>query len=223
VIRAGRGFGDGIDEDETAMPLLELLHTKTFDAEMNRLRCECFAGTYPSGDAKDDFDDRSIHVVTRVDGRLAGYGRLTPGPDSWFEFLSNGRAVIPTGADVVDFGRVMVAPAHRGHDQFELVLVEGLLWACDRGFNVVVGSSRPERRFRPFIHELGFADAGAPVQFEIGEGWTELGQLVTVCTDQNRQGWAARKRRVLGRFRGQGFDIVDRGCSVAPAAGEGQT
>jgi hypothetical protein len=61
----------------------------------------------------------------------------------------------------------------------------------------VVGSSQPERRFRPFIHELGFADRGTPVKFWIGEGWTELGQMVTVATAQNRPRWSARKQTVL--------------------------
>jgi hypothetical protein len=196
------------------MAVLELLHARTFDSEMNLLRCRCFAGTYPSGNAKDDFDDRSVHVITRVEGNLAAYGRLTPGPDSWYAAISKGRAPKPSGPNVIEFTRVMVAPAHRGHDQFELILVEGLLWACDHNFDVVVGSSRPERRFRPFIRELGFADVGAPVQFEIGEGWTELGQMVKVSTHQNRQNWAARKRTVLGRFRAQGYDIVDHGCTA---------
>jgi hypothetical protein len=45
--------------------MLELLHTGAFDEEMNRFRCVCFAGQYPSAVAKDEFDDRSIRSRPR--------------------------------------------------------------------------------------------------------------------------------------------------------------
>lgn len=196
------------------MPKLELLHARTFDAEMNRLRCECFAGQYPSGDAKDRFDDRSVHVITCVDGRLAGYGRLTPGPDSWFEFLSGGVAGLPVGPDVVDFGRVAVAPTFRGHDHFELILLEGLLWACDEGFRVVVGSSRPNRKFRSFLHELGFSDCGPVLSFTVGDGWVEPDQPVVAVTAANRPRWSARKLQVLARLQKNGNEVIRHGCRV---------
>jgi predicted GNAT family N-acyltransferase len=145
------------------MPFLHLLHTRTFDGAMDWLRMECFPGNYPTGSAKDEFDDRSIHIVARADDKLAGYGRLIPGPDAYFEATFRKHAVIPTGSDVVDFGRVMVAPAHRGHDLFELILVEGLILATDLSFRCVVGALRPERGFRPLIHDLGFVDSGPPL------------------------------------------------------------
>lgn len=52
------------------MPVLELLHTRTFDADMDRLRQLCFPGNYQTGLSKDDFDDGSIHIVARADGIL---------------------------------------------------------------------------------------------------------------------------------------------------------
>lgn len=196
------------------MPVLELFHSDTFTAEMNRLRCECFATQYQSGEARDEFDGRSTHVCVRVGGALAGYGRLTPGPDSWFEYRSRGPVAFPTGSDVVDFGRVMVAPGHRGHDLFELVLLDGLLWACDRGFPVVVGSSGTGRGFRPFIHGLGFADAGPAVELAVGRHHAELEQPVTAATAGRRPEWSARKGAVIGRLRDKGCEVVDRGCPV---------
>jgi hypothetical protein len=181
---------------------------------MDRLRMECFPGNYPTGSAKDEFDDRSIHIVTRAEDQLAGYGRLTAGPKAFFEVFYQRKAIIPTGPDVVDFGRVMVALPHRGHDLFELILIEGLILACDLGFRCVVGSSRTDRRFRPFIHDLGFTDSGPAVPIYLPSGVVEPGQPVVAQTAGKRDGWYARKVATLHRLREKGYEIVDDGCAA---------
>ncbi len=191
------------------MPALQLLSTRTFDDEMNRLRCECF-GQYPSGDSKDEFDDRSLHVTLRVDGKLACYGRMTPGPDSFFKARSAGVAPVPTGPDVVDFGRVGVPAAFRGtdHSYFELVLVEGLLLAADMGFRVVVGAFDAHRKFRPFIYGLGFEDSGPVVQYHVNGELQNVQFVVAGTSRQNRSMWSGRKNAALGRFRAAGYEIT---------------
>lgn len=196
------------------MPVLELLHTRAFDADMDRLRQLCFPGHYPTGSSKDEFDDGSIHIVARADGKLAGGGRLIPRPTTYYQSKYEGRVVVPDGPDIVYFGRLMVAPEHRGHDLFELLMVEGLLYACDTGFGRVFGGMRPERKFRPFVEELGFKDFGTPQAATIEV--TELIQPLVTETHDNREKWAARKRAVLIRLREKGYDILDRGCSVSP-------
>jgi hypothetical protein len=198
------------------MPTLELLHTRTFDAEMNRLRCECFPGQFPTGDAADQFDGWSTHVLARVDGRLAASLRLTPGPHAWFEFLSEGRADIPTGPDVADLSRAMVAPAFRGqgHGLFELVMVEGLLLAHDRGFRHVVGGMVPGRRFRPFLEQLGYAFPG-PAVLVRGLGGVLLSLLFPrVKIAYQRTRWAAGKAALFHRLREVGYEWIDHGCPI---------
>src|SRR5262249_39690366 len=159
-------------------------------------------------------------IAVRVGGVLVAAGRLTPGPNAWFEFDSNGEADIPTGPDVMDFGRVVVAPAHRGrgHELFELVLIEGLLLSTARGFRWVVGAYRTDRGFRLFIHELGFQICGAPVGSRLAPAH-ERYQMVFVNTEGHRDHWTGRKVAVLDRLRGKGYQIIDHGCS----AGEGHT
>jgi predicted GNAT family N-acyltransferase len=201
------------------MPLLELLHTRTFDADMERLRQQCFPGRYPTGSSKDVFDDGSVHIIARADGQVAGAGRLIPRPTAFYRDTFEGRVVAPDETDVVYFGRVMVAPEHRGHDLFELVMVEGLLYACDAGFRLVFGGMRPDRRFRPFVEALGFKDYGEPQYGKFPDS-NRMDQPLVTETRGNREAWYARKLATLDRLRAKGYDIIDHGCTAEPAAGE---
>jgi predicted GNAT family N-acyltransferase len=195
------------------MPVLELSHTRTFDAEMDQLRQRCFPGCYPTGSSKDEFDESSVHIVARADGQVAGAGRLIPRPTAFYRETFEGRVVVPDEPDVVYFGRVMVAPEHRGHDLFELVMVEGLLHACDAGFRLVFGGMRPDRKFRPFVEVLGFKDYGDPQMGIFPEG-ERMDQPLITETRGNRDRWLARKQAVLPRLRAKGYDVVDHGCAV---------
>src|SRR5689334_9929940 len=183
------------------MPLLELLHTRTFDAEMDRLRQQCFPGRYPTGSSKDEFDDGSVHIVARADGQVSSAGRMIPRPTAFYRETFEGRVVVPDEPDVIYFGRVMVAPEHRGHDLFELVMVEGLIYACDAGFRLVFGGMRPDRTFRPFVEELGFKNYGEPQPAKLPEA-KRLDQPLMTETRGNRERWLVRKRVVLVRLRG---------------------
>jgi len=202
------------------MPLLELLHTRTFDAEMDLLRQQCFPGSYPTGSSKDPFDDESIHIVARADGRLAGAGRLIPRPVAFYRAVFGGAITIPDEPDILYFGRVMVAPEHRGHDLFELLMLEGLLYACAFGFQRVFGGMRPGRVFRSFVDELGYRDFGEPQTAKLPEG-ARLDQPLVTETEGRRDSWARRKLAVLARLRDKGYDILDNGCPVSVATDEG--
>jgi hypothetical protein len=113
----------------------------------------------------------------------------------------------------------MVAPEHRGHDLFELLMVDGLLYASKAGFRLIFGGMRPDRKFRPFVEELGFRDYGPPYLVNFPPGKDLVQPLVTE-TQSNRPRWAARKRAVLVRLRAKGYDLMDRGCPVEPAPGD---
>jgi GNAT superfamily N-acetyltransferase len=203
------------------MPLLELLHTNTFDADMDRLRQQCFPGRYVTDSSKDDFDDGSIHIVARADGRVAGAGRLIARPTAFYRETFEGRVAVPDEPDVVYFGRVMVAPEHRGHDLFELLMVEGLLYAYNAGFRLVFGGMRPDRKFRPFLESLGFRDHGEPQPANLPEG-KRMDQPLATETRGNRERWLACKQAALDRLRARGYEIIDHDCSPEPAAAEGR-
>jgi GNAT superfamily N-acetyltransferase len=201
------------------MPVLELLHTRTFDADMDWLRQRCFPGTYPTGSSKDEFDEGSVHIIARADGLVAGAGRLIPRPTAYFQDKSNGQVVVPDEPDLIYFGRLMVAPEHRGHDLFELLMAEGLLYACDAGFRLVFGGMRPNRKFRSFVEELGFRDYGLPYLANYPPG-KEMDQSLVTETRNNRSRWAARKRAALQKLCAKGYDIIDR-VSTVELCGEG--
>ena len=91
-------------------------------------------------------------------------------------------------------------------------MVEGLLYACDAGFRLVFGGMHPNRKFRPFIEELGFRDYGEPQLGDFPEG--NLHQPLVAETKDNREKWQARKRAVLLRLEEKGYIINDQGCKT---------
>jgi hypothetical protein len=52
---------------------------KKLSPEMDVLRLRCFPGVIPLDTSRDEFDDRSEHLVIKIRGVIAAYGRLTPG------------------------------------------------------------------------------------------------------------------------------------------------
>jgi predicted GNAT family N-acyltransferase len=131
---------------------------------MDRLRALCFPGSDPARSSRDEFDSRSIYVVNEIHGELAAYGRLTPGPRAVFETWSRGIAEIPTGPNIADLGRCMIAPAYRGLDLITLICLDGLLLAAEMGFERVVGAVVPGRKLSAMLHEIGFRNSGRIVQ-----------------------------------------------------------
>jgi hypothetical protein len=134
-----------------------------FTAEMEALRREGNPPQPPRSDAADEFEGRSVHVCYRVDSTLAAMTRLTAGPKAMFEMWTAGAAEIPTGPDVVDLNRVVVAVRFRGLGLFRLVMVDSLLRSVQRGFVSVVGATKPGREIVPAMLEMGFQAAGPEV------------------------------------------------------------
>ncbi|MGO9107707.1 MAG: hypothetical protein ACLP9L_00610 [Thermoguttaceae bacterium] len=199
------------------MKVLELLHTREFNAEIDQLRSECFSGQYTAGTSRDSFDERSEHVLIRIDGTLAAAGRLTPGPDHFHSAGVKGAVPIPNGPDSVSLNRVHVAPAFRGrdHDLFELILLDGLLLAAQLGFRWVDGSYRP-RHFKLFAQELGFREVGPPVEICFQSGFTESYQQIVMEVSPARcAAWTDRRVSVIGRLQERGFQIEDHGCNAS--------
>ena len=191
------------------MPVLQLSYLEVFSADIDQLRMECFPGCYPDGTAKDEFDDRSLHLTARIDKKLAAYMRLTPGPNAYFESVHRQRGNVPTGANVVDFNRAMVAPADRGNALFELLVIEGLMFACDKGFRKVVGASSPSRGFRSLLHRLGFVDTESAMPAHLPNGEIIIGLPLVAYTQGKRALWDACKSDTLARIRERGFVIVE--------------
>jgi hypothetical protein len=83
----------------------------------------------------------------------------------------------------------------------------------------IVGAYRTDRRFRSFVHELGFQSCGAPVGSQVAPPH-ERYQMVAVNTAGRRDHWADRKIAVLERLRAKGYEIIDRGCGTESTISE---
>ena len=192
---------------------LDVRHSRTFDADTDRMRQLCFPGDYPEGSSRDPYDARSTHVLVTVDDTLAGAARLIPQPTDYYRDTYQGRIEIPDAPEVTYLGRVMVSPDHRGHDVFELLLAEALLLAVDMGYITVFGGARSSRKFLPLLDDLGFAPYGTPqwgVYPDSAESSAPV-QSIVVATHDRRPAWAERKEHVLSRLVGAGFMIGSYG------------
>ena len=195
------------------MSVLDILFTSEFESDMDALRKHCYPGSYPTGSSRDEFDISSIHIVARADGHLAGAARLIPSPAEYFRLKSDGRVILPDEERVVYFGRMMVDPDHRGHDVFALLMVSGLLHAREAGFDLIFGGMRPDRRFRPFLWELGFRDYGEPYLAHFPQG-DEMDQPLILDARLNHP-WERQKIEILSRLTAKGYRF--RGQSYARA------
>lgn len=180
------------------MNTLTLGHGDIFNDPMNRLRVECFPEEGWVGSARDEFDAVSTHVTCAAGGRLVGYLRLTPATRGYFRSRLGTEAALPDSRTSVDLGRACVHPDFRGRALFEVLLLYGLVLAADVGYAFAVGSSRPERRLRALLHDLGFHDSGPKVRA------TYNTQVVTqlpavVATAGRRESWDYRLHAILAR------------------------
>ena len=176
---------------------------------MDLLRKHCYPGNYPTGSSRDQFDDSGIHIVARADGRLAGAGRLLPSPTEYFRMKSDGRVMVPDRQGVVYFGRLMVAPEHRGHDVFALLMVEGLIHARDLGFDLIFGGMRPGRKFRTFLWELGFREYGEPYLAHFPPG-DEMDQPLVLDATLNHR-WQDLRSDIISRLKARGYEVPEQG------------
>ncbi len=186
--------------------------TRVFDPDMDRLRQVCFPGPSPVESSRDQFDARSIFPVVHIDGQIAAYGRLTAGLNAVFETWTAGAADIPTGPEVADLGRCLVAPAHRGSNLITLVCLEGLLLAAELGFKQVVGAVIPGRKLSAMLYEIGFRDSGGVVTEQEPNGNTVSIQPLVACCSQVAM-WDAARSRVLEQLADKGYRVSRSGQS----------
>lgn len=138
--------------------------------------------------------------MAMVESDLAAYARLTPGPMAVFETWTRGKASIPTGPNIIDLGRCLVAPQFRGLDLMMLVCLEALLISSRIGYDVVVGSVIPGRRTAEMLKFIGFENSGSPVQSfkEKPTGPYLIQPLVAHCNQTDH--WATVRQELLRKL-----------------------
>lgn len=196
------------------MPLLGMAVSEVFTEQMDRLRCLCFPEPDGLASSHDEFDSRSLHVVAMVENDLAAYGRLTPGPRSVFETWTRGKASIPTGPNVVDLGRCLVAPQYRGLDLMMLVCLEALLLSSKIGYDVVVGSVVPGRRAAEMLNLVGFENSGPAVQSfkEKPTGPYLIQPLVAHCSQIDY--WSKLRQELILKLATRNYRVQSEICPL---------
>ncbi len=198
------------------MSVLKLFHTRQFTDEIDRLRAVSFSNRYPTGVARDSFDDKSYYVLARIGGELAAGARLTPEPGGFYTSISSDSVAIVREPGSVDLNCVHVAPRYRGHGHglVELIMLDGLLACAALGFHWIYGA-RPPTKPKAFFNALGFVEVGPAVQFHYESGHTEPEQLISVEVSPTlRARWMQRRASVIGRLQERGFQIEDNGCNA---------
>jgi predicted GNAT family N-acyltransferase len=167
-----------VKQEKAAMPLLELLHTKTFDAAMERLRREFSDQEWPNGGSADEFDPVSSHVVVSVDGELAGMVRLTRRPPSVLAAWAVGEIHLPGGRNAVEAGRSVVARRWRGMGLYKLLMSEATCLCHRLDAPQVVAGVELGFPLRAFLERIGFRCVGEPILFRVPPNGEVVGQVI---------------------------------------------
>jgi hypothetical protein len=134
---------------------------------------------------EDDYDNRAVHVIGWHDDTPVSTGRivLPPGPLPTEEAC--GLRIEPRG-QVVDVGRMVVVPSHRGPlgGAFVALLARLYLEVREQGYTVACGMMAPD--VRHLVHQLGvrldllgpdrpyWGELRGPVRFDVDAGADRL-------------------------------------------------
>ena len=160
------------------MSILELLHTRTFDAEMEQLRREYSDQEWPNGCSADKFDTVSSHVVVSVDGELAGMVRLTRRPPSVLAAWAIVESYLPDSREATEATRAVVARKWRGMGLYKLLMSESTCLCHRWGVPEVVATIEPDFPLRGFPERIGFRCVGRPTRFRNPPEGEVAGQVI---------------------------------------------
>jgi N-acyl amino acid synthase FeeM len=150
---------------------------------------------HPDGLERDGYDQRAVQIAAWDAGRLAGSLRLVlPEPGAALPVEDAfGLVVEPRGA-VVDVGRLLIAPGHRGdpaHTIWGALFGRAWLEARARGFTVLAGTATPEFIARYRAIDLVFELLGPARPY-----WGELRHPVRLDPSRDgAPGWFTSPRR----------------------------
>jgi hypothetical protein len=153
---------------------------------------------------KDEFDERSLHLVFREGSEIAGYVRLTIGAPGVFRAWSRGAALIPEGDQVADLGRCCVHPTYRRLELLRSLCVEALIYAFTQNLTHVNGTHIPGRFLATSLHDMGLFPAGPPVESFEPNG-SKIYQPVSCSLKSSAHLWLAQRKLVKDHLAAHGF------------------
>lgn len=173
--------------------------TTRLSAEMDLLRMISFPARNKQKTSEDEFDMLSFHLTISIDNDIAGYCRLTPGPNSVFHTWTNGLSELPNTTNSIDAGRLLIAPRYRGYNLLPLLLVEICIHCHLLGFKQINGTYIPGHSvIERAIKAAGFNDCGKPlIEHETGGISLEVQPVTCLITDERIHWWIDRKNTLL--------------------------
>jgi hypothetical protein len=142
----------------------------------------------PAGDAEEDaYDNRAVHVIGWHDDTPVSTGRIVLPPGLLPTEEACALRIEPRGR-VVDVGRMVVAPRHRGPQggAFVALLARLYLEVRRQGYTVACGMMAPD--VRHLVHQLGvqidvlgpdrpyWSELRCPVRFDVEAGADRITQ-----------------------------------------------
>ena len=141
-----------------------------------------------TGDAEEDtYDDSAVHVIGWHGDTPVSTGRIVLPPVTLPTEEACGLRIEPHGR-VVDVGRMVVAPSHRGPhgDAFAALMARLYLEVREQGYTAACGMMAPD--VRHLVHQLGvrlevlgpdrpyWGELRAPVRFDVDAGADRITQ-----------------------------------------------
>ncbi|WP_439516356.1 hypothetical protein [Sediminibacterium sp.] len=120
--------------------------------EIIQNRFSCFSESlnyYKDLDStREVYDENSFHLVFYIDGKFAGYTRLTPCPYNYMNHTSKSKIEIPNDDYTFEMGRTFVLPEFRGIKLVSLILLVGLHISETLGYKKAIGNESYEAHLK---------------------------------------------------------------------------
>jgi len=136
------------------MRLLTIRREWQLTAKMELLRATVLG--FEPGSTRDRFDACSSHVVAYADGAPVGMVRVTPSSPSLPSWWARDGWSLPTGSDVAELSRAVVAAAWRSHGLYRLLMLEVLAALPPRTVRIATAAIEPDFVGRRFLERVGF-------------------------------------------------------------------
>lgn len=196
--------------DITHPPAARVLHlhfSDRFDPRIETLRRTDYDPAAGSLCLRDDFDDRSTHLLASIDGALVGAVRVTQPPGALRSWVGGMSLPLADGPGTAELTRGVVARAWRGLGIYQLFMSAAVLRA-GASADVAIATVEVGLHTRGFLRGLGFQDRGAPLAFGHAPGCSTLAQCIELDLQAARATAARHHQAARRRLRGHGIEVI---------------
>jgi predicted GNAT family N-acyltransferase len=156
----------------------------------------------------DAYDERSFYVVAEIEGNIVGSIRLTDSQKSsplhdWAQATSP----LPRGKGVVELTRGVVDPSKRNLGIYKWMMLRSMEEARRSGFKWATAAVEEGYLLKPFLHELGFEDVGAPMPYDDSPRAGTLSQSIKCDLAKSEHLWETVRQKLEERSKQKFLNI----------------